>query len=129
VTIDVDAVARALGNCGGCGDGVNWDQAAKQAEREMPQAPLEDKEERALAIMETTAAAVPEVEPSIYTQGPQGNNVLNHYQVGRQMMQRAGQNPDKPLDINFNNYPDRRDNRDPQTVGLEHLSRSNGSTS
>lgn len=60
------------------------------------------------------------------TQGPQGNNVLNWPVVGREMMKKAGVDPDKPLDVNWKAVRDIRDNRDPQKIGAEILSQGNG---
>jgi hypothetical protein len=62
---------------------------------------------------------------SINKQGPQGNNVLDWRETGRQIMLKAGVDPDKPLEIK-SSQPDIRDNRDPEPIGREILARRNG---
>lgn len=51
-----------------------------------------------------------------YKTGAQGQMVTDYKESGRLMMWRAGVDPDKPLQINWKNVSDRRDNRDPENL-------------
>lgn len=107
-----------------------WDQAARQAERELgPQADKNRLEERALEIqaeLETVKAeAVIETMSPLMT-GPQGNQVIDWPKAGRQLMKAHGVDPDKPLDINWQAVPDRRANGDAAIIGNAILAERNG---
>jgi len=98
-----------------------WDQAAKQAAREMPNAPLEELEERARQIEAQLLKEKP-IDPhprSPQVQHPAGQMVPDYREIGRRLMINSGVDPEAPLNIDWNHVEDIRDNRDPETVGLE----------
>jgi hypothetical protein len=108
-----------------------WEQAAKKAQAEMPNASVRAKEARALEI----AAELERKEIDMATwrspkfQHPAGQMVADHREGGRRLMIDAGVDPDKPLNIDWEAVPDKRIKGNAEQLGLEILSKSNGGDS
>lgn len=101
-----------------------WGNAAKQAAREMPNASLDELEERAQQILaEQTTAVEKEKQTDPHPRSPRlqhaaGHMVPDHREIGRRLMVNAGVDPDAPLNIDWHRERDLRPKVDQIELGM-----------
>lgn len=102
-----------------------WERAVQQTMAEMPNAPLSVQEARADEIYAALEAKEDDddqkhwLSPRLHH--PAGHMAADHREAGKRLMRKSGVNPDATLDVDWERTPDIRDNRDPQTVGIQTL--------
>jgi hypothetical protein len=64
-----------------------------------------------------------DIPRNVLIQHPSGKLISDHREEGKNLMRRAGVDPDAPLDIDWTRAPDRRDNRNAEEIGQAILAK------